>query len=58
MPAHAPHALEATTNLAFWLILSAVETQTVRAIYAVFQQPTDLTSEKETELQPSELPSA
>jgi len=27
MPAHAPHALEATTNLAFWLILSAVETQ-------------------------------
>lgn len=24
MPAHAPHALEATTNLAFWLILSNV----------------------------------
>ncbi|MDR9405004.1 MAG: cupin domain-containing protein [Halothece sp. Uz-M2-17] len=27
MPAHAPHALEAKTNLAFWLILSAVEPQ-------------------------------
>lgn len=27
MPAHAPHALEATTNLAFWLVLSTVETQ-------------------------------
>jgi len=25
MPAHAPHALEAKTNLAFWLILSAPE---------------------------------
>jgi len=31
---------------------------TIRAIYAVFQQPTDLTSEKATEPQPSELPSA
>lgn len=27
MPAHAPHALEATKNLAFWLVLSTVETQ-------------------------------
>ena len=27
MPAHAPHALEATTNLAFWLILSNVNEQ-------------------------------
>jgi hypothetical protein len=31
---------------------------TIRAIYAVFQQPTDLTSEKATEPQPPELPSA
>ena len=27
MPAHAPHALEARTNLAFWLILSASESK-------------------------------
>lgn len=27
MPAHAPHALEASTNLAFWLILSNANQQ-------------------------------